>query len=192
MYRRCAATPIGVINVQRDAILDNVRRAVYSLLQENCSSPNGGGGGGAGDAEKLESDWCFIDCCTAERVFRVDTAQEHLHYITDITATEDLFILDPLSSSSVNSVQDSEGCSVANGGGGCSTAVGLVDDAGIEDMVQLANSQLQKQQQQQQRYEAARIKEPSSPIDAPVDSFLIASNIKRFGFVEHTSGAVNL
>lgn len=171
-----------MINVNRDAILEAVRRAVNGLLQENCS-PNGGGG----DAEKLESDWCFVDCCTAERVFRVDTGQEHLHYITDITATEDLFILDPLSSS-VNSVQDIEGCSVANGGGS-STAAGLVDDAGIEDMVQLANSQLQKQQQ---HYEAARIKEPLSPIDAPVDSFLIPSNIKRFGFVEHTNGAVDL
>lgn len=32
--------------------------------------------------------------CTAERFFRIDRAQEHLHYVTDI-CTEDLFVLDP-------------------------------------------------------------------------------------------------
>lgn len=31
---------------------------------------------------------------TAERFFRIDKAQEHLHYITDISS-EDLYILDP-------------------------------------------------------------------------------------------------
>lgn len=31
---------------------------------------------------------------TAERFFRIDRAQEHLHYITDISS-EDLYILDP-------------------------------------------------------------------------------------------------
>ncbi len=35
--------------------------------------------------------------CTAERVFRVDSGQEHLHYITDIS-TDCLYILDPVSS----------------------------------------------------------------------------------------------
>lgn len=42
---------------------------------------------------KLSSDWCFVDSCTAERFFRVDRAQEHLHYLTDI-ANESLFVLD--------------------------------------------------------------------------------------------------
>lgn len=36
----------------------------------------------------------IIAACTAERFFRVDRAQEHLHYITDI-ASEIVFILDP-------------------------------------------------------------------------------------------------
>jgi len=69
-------------------------------------------------AYDLSSDWCFIDCkfinivqlillkfnhlfyslhllaCTAERFFRVDRAQEHLHYVVDI-CTDDLFLLDP-------------------------------------------------------------------------------------------------
>lgn len=36
----------------------------------------------------------FLPGCTAERVFRVDSGQEHLHYITDISS-DDLYILDP-------------------------------------------------------------------------------------------------
>lgn len=67
-------------------------------------------------------DWCFVDCksaclhlsnmilicftqylylivhsllaCTAERFFRIDRAQEHLHFVVDI-CNDDLFILDP-------------------------------------------------------------------------------------------------
>lgn len=36
----------------------------------------------------------FILATTTERFFRIDKAQEHLHYITDISS-EDLYILDP-------------------------------------------------------------------------------------------------
>jgi diacylglycerol kinase (ATP) len=32
--------------------------------------------------------------CTAERFFRIDRAQEHLHFVVDI-CTDDLYILDP-------------------------------------------------------------------------------------------------
>ena len=35
-----------------------------------------------------------LPATTAERFFRIDHAQEHLHYITDISS-EDLYILDP-------------------------------------------------------------------------------------------------
>ncbi|KAG7187964.1 hypothetical protein KM043_013924 [Ampulex compressa] len=36
---------------------------------------------------------CFLDSCTAERFFRVDKAQEQLHYVTDV-ATEAIYILE--------------------------------------------------------------------------------------------------
>jgi hypothetical protein len=36
----------------------------------------------------------IITATTAERFFRIDRAQEHLHYVTDISS-EDLYILDP-------------------------------------------------------------------------------------------------
>uniref|UniRef100_A0A2C9GPM2 Diacylglycerol kinase n=1 Tax=Anopheles arabiensis TaxID=7173 RepID=A0A2C9GPM2_ANOAR len=45
------------------------------------------------DSPKLSPDWCFIDSCTAERFFRVDRAQENLHFITDI-ANDCVFVLD--------------------------------------------------------------------------------------------------
>lgn len=35
----------------------------------------------------------FLLACTAERFFRVDRAQEHLHYVSDV-ATETLYILE--------------------------------------------------------------------------------------------------
>ena len=37
---------------------------------------------------------CLVVATTAERFFRIDRAQEHLHYVTDISS-EDLYILDP-------------------------------------------------------------------------------------------------
>lgn len=36
-----------------------------------------------------------LSACTAERFFRVDRAQEHLHYLTDV-ASEALYVLDTL------------------------------------------------------------------------------------------------
>lgn len=35
-----------------------------------------------------------LPACTAERFFRIDHGQEHLHYVTDI-CTDDLFLLNP-------------------------------------------------------------------------------------------------
>jgi len=35
-----------------------------------------------------------LTACTAERFFRIDRAQEHLHFVVDI-CTDDLFVLDP-------------------------------------------------------------------------------------------------
>ncbi|XP_076664280.1 retinal degeneration A isoform X3 [Andrena cerasifolii] len=36
---------------------------------------------------------CFIDSCTAERFFRIDRAQEHLHYVTDV-AVDVVYVLE--------------------------------------------------------------------------------------------------
>lgn len=37
---------------------------------------------------------CVFSATTASRFFRIDRAQEHLHYITDISC-EDLYVMDP-------------------------------------------------------------------------------------------------
>ncbi|KAK0162875.1 hypothetical protein PV327_006615 [Microctonus hyperodae] len=37
--------------------------------------------------------FCFLDSCTAERFFRIDRAQEQLHYVTDV-ASEAVYILE--------------------------------------------------------------------------------------------------
>ncbi|KAK6625681.1 hypothetical protein RUM43_005980 [Polyplax serrata] len=76
-----AASEIGVLEVSPGADLEQVRNLINQLIEET-NSP------------KISPDWCFIDSCTAERFFRIDRAQEHLHYVADI-ASDILFILDP-------------------------------------------------------------------------------------------------
>ncbi|PNF21722.1 Eye-specific diacylglycerol kinase [Cryptotermes secundus] len=83
-----AAMPLLVIEVNPVSDLEQVRKLINKQLEENSSST----------AENelqtsLSPDWCFVDSCTAERFFRVDRAQEHLHYVMDI-ASDRLFILD--------------------------------------------------------------------------------------------------
>uniref|UniRef100_A0A4W5MM74 Diacylglycerol kinase n=1 Tax=Hucho hucho TaxID=62062 RepID=A0A4W5MM74_9TELE len=45
-------------------------------------------------SQKLSPKWCFLDSTTADRFYRIDRAQEHLNYVTEISQDE-LFILDP-------------------------------------------------------------------------------------------------
>ncbi|XP_076387654.1 retinal degeneration A isoform X2 [Megachile rotundata] len=44
---------------------------------------------------------CFLDSCTAERFFRIDRAQEQLHYVTDV-AVEVVYVLEENATSSSN------------------------------------------------------------------------------------------
>ncbi|XP_055373663.1 eye-specific diacylglycerol kinase isoform X2 [Condylostylus longicornis] len=76
-----SATNLGNIEVEPFADLENVRNIITSYLEESSGYP------------KLSQEWCFVDSLTAERFFRIDRAQEHLHYIMDI-ANEEVFILD--------------------------------------------------------------------------------------------------
>ncbi|XP_050694197.1 eye-specific diacylglycerol kinase-like isoform X2 [Eriocheir sinensis] len=83
---RANSTSIGLIMIDQDADLEQVRKHINRMMEEttNRSRPS----------KPLSESWCFVDSCTAERFFRIDRAQEHLHYVTDI-CTEDLFVLDP-------------------------------------------------------------------------------------------------
>ncbi|KAK4320556.1 hypothetical protein Pmani_008562, partial [Petrolisthes manimaculis] len=82
---RSASSSLGMIMIDQDADLEQVRKHINRMIEET----------GKGRSGRLLSDsWCFLDSCTAERFFRIDRAQEHLHYVTDI-CTEDIFLLDP-------------------------------------------------------------------------------------------------
>ncbi|KAG5884887.1 hypothetical protein JTB14_025051 [Gonioctena quinquepunctata] len=72
---------IGRIEVNPVSDLEQVRAMINKILEENK------------DQQMMSSDWCFIDSCTAERFFRIDKAQESLHFVFDI-AVENLFILE--------------------------------------------------------------------------------------------------
>ncbi|XP_053175276.1 diacylglycerol kinase zeta [Scomber japonicus] len=87
-----ASTPLGVITVPGDSDLETCRLLIERLhdnleqdadgLKESLRSP------------KLSMKWCFLDCTTADRFYRIDRAQEHLNYVTEISQ-EEVYILDP-------------------------------------------------------------------------------------------------
>ncbi|ESO87278.1 hypothetical protein LOTGIDRAFT_107128, partial [Lottia gigantea] len=85
---RDASIPLGIIVVENNADLEQVRSQI-DKIQESLKN-----GQHNSDNQELSPKWCFLDSTTAERFFRIDKAQEHLHYITDISS-EDLYILDP-------------------------------------------------------------------------------------------------
>ncbi|EFX67242.1 hypothetical protein DAPPUDRAFT_203757 [Daphnia pulex] len=139
---------------------ENLQSAGLFLSTSPIGQHSGGSPPSNGaDVDKLGSDWCFIDCCTAERVFRVDSGQEHLHYITDIS-TDCLYILDPVSSLDTDS-----------------------------DMVNLANSQLQQEShhsnKMRRKNNLGKTEDVSSksPENVAHENFLLPINVKRFGLV---------
>ncbi|XP_017783280.1 PREDICTED: eye-specific diacylglycerol kinase isoform X2 [Nicrophorus vespilloides] len=70
-----AAQNVGQLDINPASDLDQIRGEINKLLGES------------------NRDWCFVDSCTAERFFRIDKAQENLHYVADIS-TEALYILE--------------------------------------------------------------------------------------------------
>ncbi|KAJ8983903.1 hypothetical protein NQ317_006707, partial [Molorchus minor] len=76
-----AAIGIGNLEVNPISDLEQVRAQINKLMEDNK------------DQTKIYSDWCFVDSCTAERFFRIDKAQENLHFVSDI-AFDNLYILE--------------------------------------------------------------------------------------------------
>ncbi|CAG9863768.1 unnamed protein product [Phyllotreta striolata] len=76
-----AAINIGRIEVNPVSDLEQVRVMINAMLEEKK------------EKQLLSTDWCFVDSCTAERFFRIDKAQESLHYVFDICG-ENLYILE--------------------------------------------------------------------------------------------------
>ncbi|XP_070686583.1 diacylglycerol kinase zeta isoform X1 [Pempheris klunzingeri] len=88
-----ASTPLGVITVPGDSDLETCRLLIERLhnnLDQDCDDMKGE----CVSSQKLSMKWCFLDCTTADRFYRIDRAQEHLNYVTEISQ-EELYILDP-------------------------------------------------------------------------------------------------
>ncbi|XP_013403652.1 diacylglycerol kinase zeta isoform X6 [Lingula anatina] len=123
---KAASIPLGIIVVENDSDLEVVRNRINHLQEDNLGVSN------SAITQKLSPNWCFLDSTTAERFFRIDRSQEHLHYITDISS-EDLYILDPdlLVPSGLNP-QDSPWQMVASREKGYEAAVTDVPDGAAE------------------------------------------------------------
>ncbi|XP_055790811.1 diacylglycerol kinase zeta isoform X2 [Salvelinus fontinalis] len=88
-----ASIPLGIITVPGDSDLENCRSHIESL-QDSLEEESDAVKSARLSSQKLSPKWCFLDCTTADRFYRIDRAQEHLNYVTEISQ-EDLYILDP-------------------------------------------------------------------------------------------------
>uniref|UniRef100_A0A8C4RT95 Diacylglycerol kinase n=1 Tax=Erpetoichthys calabaricus TaxID=27687 RepID=A0A8C4RT95_ERPCA len=84
-----ASIPLGIIVVPGDSDLELCRTHIERLQEEGEGAKSK-----AVSSQKLSPKWCFLDSNTADRFYRIDRAQEHLNYVTEI-AQDELFILDP-------------------------------------------------------------------------------------------------
>ncbi|XP_029926295.1 diacylglycerol kinase zeta isoform X2 [Myripristis murdjan] len=85
---RQASIPVGLIVVPGDSDLETCREHIQRLQEEEAAKPK------SLSSQKLSPKWCFLDSTTADRFYRIDRAQEHLNYVSEISQ-EELFILDP-------------------------------------------------------------------------------------------------
>ena len=64
------------------------------LLENNLEAAAASRKSDSSESKAKRSDWVFIDSVTAVRFFRIDKAQENLHYVTDVCDEKVLYILD--------------------------------------------------------------------------------------------------
>ncbi|XP_060032485.1 diacylglycerol kinase zeta isoform X3 [Erinaceus europaeus] len=85
-----ASVPLGTVVVPGDSDLELCRAHIERLQQQEPE----GAGANSPACQKLSPKWCFLDATTASRFYRIDRAQEHLNYVTEI-AQDEIYILDP-------------------------------------------------------------------------------------------------
>eukprot|EP00079_Xenopus_tropicalis_P034310 XP_017948081.1 PREDICTED: diacylglycerol kinase iota [Xenopus tropicalis] len=99
---RDASIPLGIIVVRGDCDLETCRMYIDRLQEDlhsvtphrdhcqdhDSSFPR------LLSAQRLNPRWCFLDATSADRFYRIDRSQEHLHFVTEISQDE-IFILDP-------------------------------------------------------------------------------------------------
>ncbi|XP_041822246.1 diacylglycerol kinase zeta-like isoform X2 [Chelmon rostratus] len=85
---RQASIPLGLIVVPGDSDLETCREHIQRLQEEEAAKTK------ILSSQRLSPKWCFLDSTTADRFYRIDRAQEHLNYVSEISQ-EEIFILDP-------------------------------------------------------------------------------------------------
>uniref|UniRef100_A0A3P9HEB1 Diacylglycerol kinase n=1 Tax=Oryzias latipes TaxID=8090 RepID=A0A3P9HEB1_ORYLA len=93
-----AAIPVGIVVVRGDCDLETCRLYIdrlqeVSLLSGFCLQDESRGVPRTSSSSRLSPNWSFLDSTSADRFYRIDKAQEHLHFVTEI-CQEEVFILD--------------------------------------------------------------------------------------------------
>uniref|UniRef100_H3D532 Diacylglycerol kinase n=1 Tax=Tetraodon nigroviridis TaxID=99883 RepID=H3D532_TETNG len=85
---RDISIPVGIVVVRGDCDLETCRLYIDRLQEdESRGVPR------TSSSSRLSSNWSFLDSTSADRFYRIDKAQEHLHFVTEICQDE-VFILD--------------------------------------------------------------------------------------------------
>ncbi|XP_049329396.1 diacylglycerol kinase iota isoform X3 [Astyanax mexicanus] len=100
---RDISTPVGIVVVRGDCDLETCRLYIDRLQEDLHQAPSAGhrvhyqdeirGLPRPASAHRLSPNWSFLDSTSADRFYRIDKAQEHLHFVTEI-CQEEVFILD--------------------------------------------------------------------------------------------------
>ncbi|KAM9845577.1 diacylglycerol kinase iota [Aulostomus maculatus] len=100
---RDISIPVGIVVVRGDCDLETCRLYIDRLQEDLHQAPSTGhrvhyqdesrGIPRTSSASRLSSNWSFLDSTSADRFYRIDKAQEHLHFVTEICQDE-VFILD--------------------------------------------------------------------------------------------------
>ncbi|XP_067438626.1 diacylglycerol kinase iota isoform X6 [Thunnus thynnus] len=85
---RDISIPVGIVVVRGDCDLETCRLYIDRLQEdESRGIPR------TSSSSRLSPNWSFLDSTSADRFYRIDKAQEHLHFVTEICQDE-VFILD--------------------------------------------------------------------------------------------------
>ncbi|MCI4389053.1 hypothetical protein PGIGA_G00093390 [Pangasianodon gigas] len=100
---REVSTPVGIVVVRGDCDLETCRLYIDRLQEDLHQTPSAGqrvhyqdesrGLPRPASAHRLSANWSFLDSTSADRFYRIDKAQDHLHFVTEICQDE-VFILD--------------------------------------------------------------------------------------------------
>ncbi|XP_029901536.1 diacylglycerol kinase iota isoform X2 [Myripristis murdjan] len=100
---RDISIPVGIVVVRGDCDLETCRLYIDRLQEDIHQAPSTGhrvhyqdesrGVPRTSSSSRLSPNWSFLDSTSADRFYRIDKAQEHLHFVTEICQDE-VFILD--------------------------------------------------------------------------------------------------